>query len=334
MTDDFQNGWGVQALDAEQLNRRYETAVISGCVVSDGADPLEHDVTAGDVLVEGTEHSVSSKTVTLTGGYPNPRKDLIYVDSSGVVQVKEGNPHEAEPDNQKGRDVYSPRPPDLSGVSGCPLAEVWVGIDASDTDTSDISDRRIFANPRFGSATLTRTYLDHVDYTPNDSEIGSGNVAFYAKSDDVLYKRPYGGTEEQVGSGGALSDSGNDTDGGDDYQLPTTDDNIDLQSGGGVRNADVVSTDKVIIGSDQALISRPASGQVTLSSGLATVDTGLSITDATFYLALGVDDPDADAKVTGRLFWDDSAGTYKIEIVEDGTSVGNPTVNYDVLRVR
>jgi hypothetical protein len=69
-------------------------------------------------------------------------------------------------------------------------------------------------------------------------------------------------------------------------------------------------------------------------SGTATVDTGLSTTDATFTLALGIDDPDADAKIAGRLFWDDSAGTYKIEIVEDGTSVGNPTVNYDVVRVR
>lgn len=59
-----------------------------------------------------------------------------------------------------------------------------------------------------------------------------------------------------------------------------------------------------------------ASGQVSLSSGTAVVDTALSATDATFQLALGIDDPGADAKVSGRLFWDDSAGTYKIEIVE------------------
>lgn len=76
------------------------------------------------------------------------------------------------------------------------------------------------------------------------------------------------------------------------------------------------------------------SGQVQLSSGTAVVDTGISAADATFQLALGVDDPNADCKLTGRLFWDDAAGTYQIEIVEDGTSVGNPTVNYDVVRVR
>lgn len=86
--------------------------------------------------------------------------------------------------------------------------------------------------------------------------------------------------------------------------------------------------------SESALIAVAATGQTTLSSGTAVVDTGLSATDATFYLALGVDDPDADTKIAGRLFWDDSAGTYKVEIVETETSVGNPTVNYDILRVR
>jgi len=75
-----------------------------------------------------------------------------------------------------------------------------------------------------------------------------------------------------------------------------------------------------------------ATGEVTLSSREAVVDTGISTTDATFSLALGVDDPGADAEVSGRLFWDDSAGTYKVRIVEQ-TSV-NPTVNYDVVRVR
>jgi hypothetical protein len=85
---------------------------------------------------------------------------------------------------------------------------------------------------------------------------------------------------------------------------------------------------------NNVFLSVAATGQTTLSSGVATVDTGLSATDATFYLALGIDDPNADAKIAGRLFWDDSAGTYKVELVEDGTSVGNPTVNYDILRVR
>lgn len=77
-----------------------------------------------------------------------------------------------------------------------------------------------------------------------------------------------------------------------------------------------------------------ASGQVTLSNSSGVVDTGLSTTDATFNLALGLDDPNADCKISGRLFWDDSAGTYKVEVKESGTAIGNPTVNYDIVRVR
>lgn len=87
-------------------------------------------------------------------------------------------------------------------------------------------------------------------------------------------------------------------------------------------------------GNSVSLDQSGGSGQVTLSSGKAVVNTGISATDATFMLALGINDPAADCKVTGRFFWDDSAGTYKIEIIEDGTSVGNPTVNYDIVRVR
>lgn len=88
------------------------------------------------------------------------------------------------------------------------------------------------------------------------------------------------------------------------------------------------------VDNEQALMSVAVSGSVQLSSGSATVDTGLSATSATFYLALGVDDPGADVDLAGKLFWDDSAGTYKITIEEVSTSVGNPTANYDVLRVK
>lgn len=111
---------------------------------------------------------------------------------------------------------------------------------------------------------------------------------------------------------------------------------VDSSTGATTRANDLApaSFSGVDVDGDTALTAVAATGQVTLSSGSAVVDTAISVTDATFYLALGIDDPAADAKVAGRLFWDDSAGTYKMEIVEDGTSVGNPTVNYDVLRVR
>ena len=79
-------------------------------------------------------------------------------------------------------------------------------------------------------------------------------------------------------------------------------------------------------GSNMAL-ENVASGSVTLSSGSATV-TVESATGTTYYLALGTDQ---NAKVSGRVFDD---GTVTVEIVETGTSVGNPTVYYDVIQVR
>lgn len=77
-----------------------------------------------------------------------------------------------------------------------------------------------------------------------------------------------------------------------------------------------------------------ASGQVSLSSGSATVSTGVTATDATFFPAIGVDDPGSD--VTGlaaQLDFDTSAGEYILTIKETGSSQ-NPTVNYDIVRAR
>jgi len=79
-------------------------------------------------------------------------------------------------------------------------------------------------------------------------------------------------------------------------------------------------------GSTMAL-ENVASGSVQLSSGSATV-TVESASGTTYYLALGTDD---NAKVSGRLFDD---GSVKVEFVETDTSVGNPTVFYDVIQVR
>jgi hypothetical protein len=85
--------------------------------------------------------------------------------------------------------------------------------------------------------------------------------------------------------------------------------------------------------SNLAFLSVAASGSVSLSSGQAVVSTGLGTAGATFYLALGIDDPNADTDISGRLRWNDTAGEYEVVIVEVDTSV-NPTVNYDILRVK
>lgn len=65
------------------------------------------------------------------------------------------------------------------------------------------------------STTTEDVYLGQVSSTPTDSEIGTGNTAFYAKDDGSLYKKPYGGTESQVG-GGSASFTDSDGDGNTD----------------------------------------------------------------------------------------------------------------------
>ena len=99
-------------------------------------------------------------------------------------------------------------------------------------------------------------------------------------------------------------------------------------------NVTTLKSDDITDTSDNKMLQGVvASGQATLSSNLAEVATGISTTDATFMLALGIDDPDADAEVAGALYWDDAADEYKVRIRETETDV-NPTVNYDIVRVR
>jgi hypothetical protein len=73
-------------------------------------------------------------------------------------------------------------------------------------------------------------------------------------------------------------------------------------------------------------------GSVALSSGSATVDIGVaSTTTATFMTALGpaTDDAEITASIQAN-----SGGNYTLHLDEINTSVGNPTVEYDVIRVR
>lgn len=75
-----------------------------------------------------------------------------------------------------------------------------------------------------------------------------------------------------------------------------------------------------------------ATGSVTLSSGSASIDTGVgSATTATFMVALGPSTDDADVAADIKAV---SGGNYQVDVEETDTSVGNPTVEFDVVRVR
>lgn len=75
-----------------------------------------------------------------------------------------------------------------------------------------------------------------------------------------------------------------------------------------------------------------ASGTATLSSGVATVDTGQASPKIDVQLDPSGGGANAsDVKVSWRAFFDSAAGTVKVEIVEDGTSVGSFDVGYEIV---
>lgn len=86
---------------------------------------------------------------------------------------------------------------------------------------------------------------------------------------------------------------------------------------------------KYALGDDVA-----ASGTATLTDGAAVVATGITTTGTHIDVLLDPSGGGAnavDVKVAARAFWDTTAGEYKVEILEDGTSVGNPDVGWEVV---
>lgn len=80
-----------------------------------------------------------------------------------------------------------------------------------------------------------------------------------------------------------ISDSGTDTDGGNDYQLPQAADNLDLQGDGAIRNADSVDSQSASIGkgsADTAIdVSAPPYNAPKLGNGDATTAIQNAIDD-------------------------------------------------------
>lgn len=129
----------------------------------------------------------------------------------------------------------------------------------------------------------------------------------------------------------------------------TTDNAVEVRTGGGGGTTTTPSDTFIKLGEanpdDSSADTRAndesypeetvVSGTVTLSSGAATVSTGVTTTPTYFdiYLdASGDGGNGADVKASARAFWDNSAGEYKVEILEDGTSVGNPDIGYRVVQ--
>jgi hypothetical protein len=142
---------GSVTLDVQQALDRYQngTGWLSGGAVSPASvGGFAVDVTNGEVLVSGTRVTFAAATgLTLPApDATHPRKDVIYVDGAGGVQVEPGTPAAPQPGYASRRQTYHPSPDDMTSTQGAVIATVWVpSNEASQTYTvpDDIRDRRV-----------------------------------------------------------------------------------------------------------------------------------------------------------------------------------------------
>ena len=139
--------FGHQALDHNQLvDWLRGNTVVEGLEPTVGTDDFEVDVTEGEAVVNGTVHTVSAGSVTLSAPDSDPRKDLVVVDTDGNLAVEEGTPEAEQPDGAERFFTDTPTPEDLDIQDYAVIAEVWVAEDATELVTDDIRDRRLVPN--------------------------------------------------------------------------------------------------------------------------------------------------------------------------------------------
>lgn len=192
MTYNVNDDDGADALDLNQAFDRWQFSVKSGCAVSINSGTLAQadtlTVASGSVFFDGGGVSVSSQSVQIDAAdTSNPRKDVVYVDSSGNAQVAKGSAEAATPGTATRFETYRPAPSDLSATGAVVLAEVWVPAGASSITASDLRDRRTFADLAAQSATIDRLSI-------GDSVGGDADI--------LVYKD--GGTTRAVDSSGTL----------------------------------------------------------------------------------------------------------------------------------
>jgi len=204
MLFNFDDGHGAQALDQNQLARRLQFSVATGCAVSPGTNDLTVQVSAGGVIFDGASVSVSAQdNVALASpDSADPRKDVVYVDGTGDVKVATGTPEPAQPPGQIRRDTFRPAPPDLAAMNAVVLAEVWVSAQASDIVADDISDRRLFADAAFRNVKSESVSTDSATSTGL-----SASLAPPSSENLIAQKTPFSWTAiDWEDKGGAIID--------------------------------------------------------------------------------------------------------------------------------
>jgi len=85
-----------QQFSAARLNSMYSAhqneGVLNGCDGSTSTNAFDVDVLSGNVFLNGTNVSVGATTVSHSTSDPEDRIDLLSVDSTGAVNITQGNP--------------------------------------------------------------------------------------------------------------------------------------------------------------------------------------------------------------------------------------------------
>ena len=199
---EYEQNLGATALDQQtHLDREQGYAVIpaSGHVPTAGGDcevttntgtlgtgNNALSVASGSVLFGGTVTSVASQSVDIATGDANPRKDVIYIDSNGSAQVKEGSPAAVPSEAPGGRfQTWKPAPYDMHDIDGVVLATVWVAGGASSLGSADLRDRRL-------SADRVVDELDSSEVTTEQTTTDESVTV--AEDDTIAYGRDHGNT--------------------------------------------------------------------------------------------------------------------------------------------
>lgn len=201
MTINFEDKDGAQALDQEQFASRWQFSVQSGCEVSPGTDDMTVQVASGSIFFDGDSVDVAAQdNVPLAASDSTyPRKDVVYLDGNGDLQVATGGAEAAVPTGEVRFKTRRPAPPDLSATAATVVAEVWVPAGASDISSADVRDRRQEADISVNKGSFTEVNADEV----NNGRSGRfGDLVYYDPADsgpyvdgaDALDDVPAGGT--------------------------------------------------------------------------------------------------------------------------------------------
>lgn len=196
---------GAQALDHNQEVFALDGyAVVSGCGVSPGTNAYDVDVDAGEVLRgdPSAPVTVNAQTVSIDTPGSEPRKDILYVDSTGTVLVEKGKPQSAYPEDKRAEMTQFPAPSDFAAGPETILTEIYVDPNREEIKSDDVVDRRFFASAAFASADIEEILADLMDLglagRTADPTLSAG-LLWHRDDEDLIKASPDGTTTIALG---------------------------------------------------------------------------------------------------------------------------------------